>query len=85
MSEVVQGSASDDERIYGAQNPAEAAFCLRCGSRLSAKEESQETRRTVTVVFADVTGSTTLGEQQAAQSAIAPGDAWRASVDPPLA
>ena len=47
----------------GAQNPAEAAFCLRCGSRLSTEEESQETRRTVTVVFADVTGSTTLGEQ----------------------
>jgi class 3 adenylate cyclase/tetratricopeptide (TPR) repeat protein len=47
----------------GAQNPAEAAFCLHCGSQLSAEEESRETRRTVTVVFADVTGSTTLGEQ----------------------
>ena len=46
----------------GAQNPSEAAFCLRCGLRLAGEEEPAATRRTVTVVFADVTGSTTLGE-----------------------
>jgi class 3 adenylate cyclase len=47
----------------GEENPEGAAFCLRCGSALSSDEESDGTRRTVTVVFADVSGSTTLGEQ----------------------
>jgi predicted ATPase/class 3 adenylate cyclase len=47
----------------GKENPDGAAFCLACGSALPPDEAGEGTRRTVTVVFADVTGSTTLGEQ----------------------
>ncbi len=46
------------------QNPAEARFCSACGKALAAPEpDAPEVRKTVTVVFADVTGSTALGEQ----------------------
>ena len=58
----------------GEQNPPHARFCLACGTQLGAQaaaptsappptSASRELRKTVTVVFCDVTGSTTLGER----------------------
>jgi class 3 adenylate cyclase/tetratricopeptide (TPR) repeat protein len=47
----------------GAENAATAKFCSECGARLAASAPAREVRKTVTVVFCDVTGSTTLGEQ----------------------
>jgi class 3 adenylate cyclase/tetratricopeptide (TPR) repeat protein len=42
----------------------EARFCSACGAALGTIENAApEVRKTVTVVFADVTGSTALGEQ----------------------
>jgi class 3 adenylate cyclase/tetratricopeptide (TPR) repeat protein len=46
----------------GADNPEGFRFCGSCGTAL-AEAPAHETRRTVTVVFCDVTGSTALGEQ----------------------
>jgi class 3 adenylate cyclase/tetratricopeptide (TPR) repeat protein len=49
----------------GEQNPERARFCLSCGTPLSAEgmdERARETRRRVTVLFADVIGSTAIGE-----------------------
>jgi class 3 adenylate cyclase/tetratricopeptide (TPR) repeat protein len=39
------------------------AFCPHCGAPLQAAPSLVETRKTVTVVFCDVTGSTALGER----------------------
>jgi class 3 adenylate cyclase len=48
----------------GFQNAEGVKFCAECGEKLSAASAAaRETRRTVTVLFADVTGSTALGEQ----------------------
>src|SRR3954449_6134880 len=47
-------------------NPERAKFCLECGSPMGAAiapAPSRESRRTVTVVFADMVGFTTLGER----------------------
>ncbi len=45
-------------------SPAGTKFCPECGARLDAgRPGSQEVRRTVTVLFSDVTGSTALGER----------------------
>jgi class 3 adenylate cyclase/tetratricopeptide (TPR) repeat protein len=38
------------------------AFCPRCGAELEATAPGREQRKTVTVLFCDVTGSTSLGE-----------------------
>ena len=46
----------------GVQNPDGARFCNACGATL-APSPAREVRKTVTVIFADVTGSTALGEQ----------------------
>jgi class 3 adenylate cyclase len=46
----------------GRTNPADAAFCNSCGASLAAATPEREVRKTVTVVFSDVTGSTALGE-----------------------
>ena len=51
--------------------PDGAKFCSECGARLAAargggavvEQLPVETRRTVTVLFVDVTGSTPLGER----------------------
>jgi class 3 adenylate cyclase/tetratricopeptide (TPR) repeat protein len=43
------------------QNPEGFRFCGRCGATLAG--EGREVRKTVTVLFADVTGSTALGER----------------------
>ncbi|MBM2822544.1 MAG: hypothetical protein HW413_1290 [Thermoleophilia bacterium] len=46
----------------GRTNPADAGFCNSCGASLAAATPEREVRKTVTVVFSDVTGSTALGE-----------------------
>src|SRR6266508_1539245 len=38
------------------------AFCPHCGAELAAGAPTREQRKTVTVLFCDVTGSTSLGE-----------------------
>jgi class 3 adenylate cyclase/tetratricopeptide (TPR) repeat protein len=45
----------------GRENPDHAGFCNSCGAPLATPPE-REVRKTVTVVFSDVTGSTALGE-----------------------
>jgi class 3 adenylate cyclase len=45
----------------GHDNPLGARFCNGCGAALAA-EALREVRKTVTVLFCDVTGSTALGE-----------------------
>ena len=49
----------------GGASPNGFRFCGICGTRLfdDAADGALETRRTVTVLFADVTGSTELGER----------------------
>jgi class 3 adenylate cyclase/tetratricopeptide (TPR) repeat protein len=48
-------------------NPAGARFCSDCGAQLDGTP-AREARKTVTVLFADVTGSTALGERLDAES-----------------
>ena len=45
-----------------ADNPEGARFCATCGAGLVSLQ-AREVRKTITVLFADVTGSTALGEQ----------------------
>jgi class 3 adenylate cyclase/tetratricopeptide (TPR) repeat protein len=53
----------------GSEQPASAAFCSSCGTRLRAdagrppRADERQERRVVTVVFADLAGSTALGER----------------------
>ena len=47
----------------GGENPERARFCLDCGVRLVVAVSDQTSRRTVTVLFSDIVGSTELGEQ----------------------
>ena len=47
----------------GQGNPAGARFCLGCGSPLAAPGQGREARKTITVVFSDLVGSTSLGER----------------------
>jgi class 3 adenylate cyclase len=48
----------------GQENPDIARFCLACAAPLAANTSvGQEVRKTITVVFSDVVGSTALGEQ----------------------
>lgn len=48
----------------GQENPAIARFCLACSAPLAAQvSSSQDTRKTITIVFVDVVGSTALGER----------------------
>src|SRR5438105_3542508 len=47
----------------GFENPEGARFCAGCGKPLEAPAPVREVRKTVTVVFCDVTGSTALGEK----------------------
>ena len=46
----------------GAELPSTVRFCFECGAPVPAAAE-RETRRTVTLLFTDVTGSTAMGEQ----------------------
>src|SRR6266542_3582519 len=45
----------------GRENPDEFAFCGHCGAALVAASAAREVRKTVTVLFADVVDSTSLG------------------------
>src|SRR5919106_3473135 len=48
----------------GTGNPERAKFCLECGAELVAPARPRrEVRKVVTVLFTDVTGSTSLGEK----------------------
>ena len=47
----------------GAENRQEARFCDSCGAALAEVAPLREVRKTVTVLFCDVTGSTALGER----------------------
>ncbi len=47
----------------GRDNPPGAGFCNSCGAALASAAASREVRKTVTVLFCDLTGSTALGEQ----------------------
>ena len=46
----------------GHANREHAKFCQDCGASLAAPVHAGEQRRTVTVVFCDLAGSTALGE-----------------------
>jgi class 3 adenylate cyclase len=46
----------------GRDNPEDARFCNGCGAALATAAPPREVRKTVTVLFCDVTGSTALGE-----------------------
>ena len=52
----------------GLANPKAARFCNACGASLASQEELSEQRKTVTVLFCDVTGSTALGESTDAEA-----------------
>jgi class 3 adenylate cyclase/tetratricopeptide (TPR) repeat protein len=47
----------------GRENPGNAAFCNGCGASLAAASAPRAQRKTVTVLFCDVTGSTAMGER----------------------
>src|SRR6266540_143099 len=47
----------------GEENPDRFRLCGFCGTQLAANLPAQEIRRTVTVVFCDLQGSTALGER----------------------
>ena len=47
----------------GQENPEGFRFCGACGAPLERAEAPREVRKTVTVVFCDLTGSTALGER----------------------
>ena len=47
----------------GEQNPDRFRLCGFCGTPLAAQLPAQETRKTVTIVFSDLKGSTALGER----------------------
>ena len=47
----------------GRENPPDASFCNGCGAALAAAPAPRQQRKTVSVLFCDVTGSTALGER----------------------
>ena len=47
----------------GTEIPDGARFCPSCGQPLAAEPARTEERKVVTVLFADVVGSTALGER----------------------
>jgi class 3 adenylate cyclase/tetratricopeptide (TPR) repeat protein len=47
----------------GIEHPDGFRFCPGCGASLAAAERPRESRKVVTALFCDVTGSTTLGEE----------------------
>jgi class 3 adenylate cyclase len=55
--------------ICGQENPEIARFCLGCAAPLAAHTPTgRDVRKTITVVFSDVAGSTALGERLDAES-----------------
>jgi class 3 adenylate cyclase/tetratricopeptide (TPR) repeat protein len=49
--------------VCGRENPPDSRFCNGCGAALAAVAASRQQRKTVSVLFCDVTGSTALGER----------------------
>jgi class 3 adenylate cyclase/tetratricopeptide (TPR) repeat protein len=49
--------------VCGEENPDRFRLCGYCGAQLSRPVSSEEVRKTVTVVFCDLKGSTSLGEK----------------------
>ena len=49
----------------GAENPEGARFCNACATSLQIEADAapRESRKTVTILFCDLTGSTALGER----------------------
>ncbi len=47
----------------GQENPEGFRFCGSCGAELAAPAPAREVRKTVTILFCDVTGSTAMGER----------------------
>ena len=47
----------------GEQNPDRFRLCGFCGAELAPAELAEEVRKTVSVVFCDLKGSTSLGEK----------------------
>ena len=52
----------------GEQNPARFRICGMCGAPLAPPSVRREARKTVTIVFSDLKGSTSLGEQLDSES-----------------
>jgi predicted ATPase/class 3 adenylate cyclase len=48
----------------GRENPSDARFCSGCGSALAAAEPARRERKILTVVFADLVGSTSRAEER---------------------
>jgi class 3 adenylate cyclase/tetratricopeptide (TPR) repeat protein len=56
-------------RACGEDNPARARFCLACGQPLDGEPDVvPELRRSVSIIFADLVGSTMLGESLDAEA-----------------
>jgi class 3 adenylate cyclase len=47
----------------GAENPEGFRFCGQCTAPLVEEERPRQSRKVVTALFCDVTGSTSLGEE----------------------
>jgi class 3 adenylate cyclase len=47
----------------GHESPSDFAFCPTCGAALTATAAPREVRKVVTVLFCDLTGSTSLGDR----------------------
>jgi class 3 adenylate cyclase len=52
----------------GTENPDRAKFCLECGAPLEAAAAPTDERKLVTILFADLAGSTALGERLDAEA-----------------
>jgi class 3 adenylate cyclase/tetratricopeptide (TPR) repeat protein len=52
----------------GEENPDRFRLCGFCGTPFAAAEAPQEVRKTVTIVFSDLVGSTSLGESMDSES-----------------
>jgi class 3 adenylate cyclase len=47
----------------GERNPDRARFCMACATPLGGPARAAESRKVVTILFADLKGSTEIGER----------------------